>query len=88
MDETLVSSYNASSIPQHLLTGEQRHFMVHSTPGSNCTADIAVFLRPGVRAFLKELSAFAEVVLYTAGNAGTSHSMLELMLPSILEIQP
>ncbi len=70
LDETLVSSYNAKGIPEHLLTGEQRHFLVHYTPSSNCSATIAVFPRPGLRAFLKQLSAFAEVILYTAGNAG------------------
>lgn len=70
LDETLVSSYNAIKIPKHLLDGEQRYFTVRYSPGSGCTDDIAVFPRPGVRAFLKELSAIAEVVLYTAGNAG------------------
>lgn len=70
LDETLVSSYNARNIPKHLLNGEQRYFIVRYSPGNGCTDAIAVFPRPGVRAFLKELSAIAEVVLYTAGNAG------------------
>ena len=70
LDETLVSSYNARNIPKHLLDGEQRYFTVRYSSGSGCTDDIAVFPRPGVRAFLKELSAIAEVILYTAGNAG------------------
>lgn len=67
-----MSSYNANRIPEHLLTGEQRHFMVRYNSGSGGSADIAVFPRPGLRSFLKQLSAFAEVILYTAGNAGTS----------------
>jgi len=70
LDETLVSSYSARNIPQHLLEGEQRYFVVRYSPSSGCADNIAVFPRPGVGAFLKELSAFAEVILYTAGNAG------------------
>ena len=82
LDETLVCSYNASRIPEHLLTGQQRHFVVRYNPGSGCAADIAVFPRPGVRAFLKQLSAFAEVILYTAGNAGTFlHTFPSVLLP-------
>ena len=70
LDETLVSSYSVRSIPQHLLTSEQRHFVVRYSPSSGCMDEIAVFPRPGVAAFLKQLASFAEVVLYTAGNAG------------------
>ena len=86
LDETLVSSYNANRIPEHLLTGEQRHFMVRYNPGSGGSAEIAVFPRPGVMAFLRQLSAFAEVILYTAGNAGTSWMAHLWEAPCVLQI--
>ena len=75
LDETLVASYNASRIPQHLLGGTQRYFIVPCSPCSNGSPnEIAVFPRPGLRAFLQQLSSIAEVILYTAGNAGESLS--------------
>ena len=71
LDETLVASYNASRIPQHLLGGAQRYFSVRCSPcGDGAPNEIAVFPRPGLRAFLQQLSSFAEVILYTAGNTG------------------
>ena len=71
LDETLVASYNASRIPQHLLGGTQRYFTVRCSPcGNGSPNEIAVFPRPGLRAFLQQLSSFAEVILYTAGNTG------------------
>ena len=71
LDETLVTSYNANRIPQHLLGGAQRFFTVRCSPcGDGAPNEIAVFPRPGLRAFLQQLSSFAEVILYTAGNTG------------------
>ena len=42
---------------------------------------LVVFERPGVRQFLAQLSKFAELVLYTAGNASYAQPLADLLDP-------
>lgn len=73
LDETLVRSCEAEDVPMQLefaasLGLLQRLEIVCADPQGGPSEKILSFLRPGVYQFLSQLSTFAEVVIFTAGD--------------------
>ncbi|XP_031109127.1 CTD nuclear envelope phosphatase 1 homolog [Ipomoea triloba] len=87
LDETLVCAYETSTLPSIILTQAKEAGLkwfelecissdkeCHDNPKINY---VTVFERPGLRTFLKELSKFADLVLFTAGLEGYARPVVD-----------
>ncbi|KAL8161028.1 hypothetical protein V2J09_012517 [Rumex salicifolius] len=87
LDETLVCAYEKSSLPPALLTqandtginwfelecmSSEREY-----EGKPRFSYVTVFERPGLHEFLKQLSKFADLVLFTAGLEGYARPLVD-----------
>ncbi|KAF5736574.1 carboxy-terminal domain RNA polymerase II polypeptide A small phosphatase 1 isoform X2 [Tripterygium wilfordii] len=87
LDETLVCAYETSSLPAALrnqATGAGLKWFELECVSSDKECEgkpkinyITVFERPGLREFLKELSKFADLVLFTAGLEGYARPLVD-----------
>ncbi|CAK8566478.1 unnamed protein product [Lathyrus sativus] len=87
LDETLICSYETSSLPDILKTQATQAGLnwfelecvcankeVDGKPKIN---HVTVFERPGLKEFLKQLSEFADLVLFTAGLEGYAKPLVD-----------
>ncbi|CAM8892432.1 unnamed protein product [Rhodiola kirilowii] len=89
LDETLVCAYETSSLPAGLRKKATEAGItcfdlecVSSEKGSDGKPRInhvTVFERPGLHEFLKQLSSFSELVLFTAGLEGYARPLVDII---------
>ncbi|XP_057428817.1 uncharacterized protein LOC130722184 [Lotus japonicus] len=87
LDETLVCAYETSSVPATLRTqaiqAGLNWFEMEclcsdkDAEGITKTSYVTVFERPGLKEFLKQLSEFADLVLFTAGLEGYARPLVD-----------
>ncbi|KAL6977474.1 protein-serine,threonine phosphatase [Sarracenia purpurea var. burkii] len=87
LDETLVCAYETSSLPvivrnQATEAGLQWFELECISSDKECEGKpkinyVTVFERPGLREFLKQLSEFADLVLFTAGLEGYARPLVD-----------
>ncbi|OWM69953.1 CTD nuclear envelope phosphatase 1 [Punica granatum] len=87
LDETLVCAYETSSLPaavrdQAIEAGLQWFELECVSSDKECEGKpkinyVTVFERPGLRVFLKQLSEFADLVLFTAGLEGYARPLVD-----------
>ncbi|XP_049410222.1 uncharacterized protein LOC125873352 [Solanum stenotomum] len=87
LDETLVCAYETSSLPNILRTqateaGLKWFELECTSSDKECEGKpkinyVTVFERPGLHEFLKELSEFANLVLFTAGLEGYARPLVD-----------
>uniref|UniRef100_A0A7N0TH60 FCP1 homology domain-containing protein n=1 Tax=Kalanchoe fedtschenkoi TaxID=63787 RepID=A0A7N0TH60_KALFE len=89
LDETLVCAYETSSLPAGLRTQAieagitcfdlQCVSSEKESEGKPKINYVTVFERPGLHEFLKQLSKFAELVLFTAGLEGYARPLVDII---------
>jgi hypothetical protein len=67
LDQTLVSTHEQHAAPPYLLF---RSFPVNIHKANGRLTKGVLIPRPGIRAFLRRLATFAEVVIFTAAGPG------------------
>nr|CAN64082.1 hypothetical protein VITISV_006933 [Vitis vinifera] len=87
LDETLVCAYETSSLPasirnQAIESGLKWFELECVSSDKECEGKpkvnyVTVFERPGLREFLKQLSEFSELVLFTAGLEGYARPLVD-----------
>lgn len=87
LDETLVCAYETSSLPPTLCTqaseaGLKWFELECVSSDKECDGKpkisyVTVFERPGLREFLKQLSEFADLILFTAGLEGYARPLVD-----------
>ncbi|XP_059301307.1 uncharacterized protein LOC132053338 [Lycium ferocissimum] len=91
LDETLVCAYETSSLPNIVCTqateaGLKWFELECISSDKECEGKpkinyVTVFERPGLHEFLKELSEFADLVLFTAGLEGYARPLVDKIDP-------
>ncbi|KAL5734328.1 hypothetical protein ACOSP7_032189 [Xanthoceras sorbifolium] len=89
LDETLVSAYETSSLPVSLRNqateaGLKWFELECVSSDKECEGKpkinyVTVFERPGLREFLKQVSTFADLVLFTAGLEGYARPLVDIV---------
>ncbi|CAL0317631.1 unnamed protein product [Lupinus luteus] len=89
LDETLICAYETSSLPATLRTqaieAGLNWFEFECMPsdkegeGKSKINHVTVFERPGLKEFIRQLSEFAELVLFTAGLEGYARPLVDII---------
>ncbi|ONK62507.1 uncharacterized protein A4U43_C07F4650 [Asparagus officinalis] len=87
LDETLVCAYETSCLPEvvksHAIEAGIKCFELEcfsvekDAEGKPRVSHVTVFERPGLREFLKNISEFADLVLFTAGLEGYARPLVD-----------
>ena len=73
LDETLCSARAQHAVPAHLLRWGACNFtLTYDLGDGKGHEEVVIFPRPGVRAFLQELSSLAEIIVFTAALPGAA----------------
>ncbi|XP_045800814.1 CTD nuclear envelope phosphatase 1 homolog [Trifolium pratense] len=94
LDETLICAYETSSLPDALKTQAieaglnwfelECVFPNMEADGKPIINHVTVFERPGLKEFLRQLSEFADLVLFTAGLEGYARPLVDRIDPENL----
>ena len=83
LDETLISSHQAGKVPAGLRSaGAQGVELKCDGSSEGKSSRVVMFLRPGVFEFLRRLTNFAEVVLFTAGVPAYAEPLANALDPA------
>lgn len=84
LDETLVLTLLSHDIPGSMKqrTRNLNRFHLLCDNGMGRKQHLTVFLRPGIMEFLKKLTVFAEVMLYSAAVASYGNAVLDILDPN------
>ncbi|MCL7037100.1 hypothetical protein MKW94_026462 [Papaver nudicaule] len=89
LDETLVSAYETSSLPASIINqAKEAGLMCFELECQSLEKDcdgkpkvnhVTVFERPNLKEFLKQISEFADLILFTAGLEGYARPLVDII---------